>query len=92
MSSSQVPGTLTGRDPRLHPEYHTGETPDQERTVWSRIERDPQLPYRLEVGFISADKKQLGTLFDSKVEFKYVTVLRDDRKKFEQLAARPSSR
>jgi hypothetical protein len=83
LSSGKPPSALTGRDPLLHPEYRVGETGDREHLVWTRVEQEPQVPYRVEIGFISADKKQLGSLFDTKVEFKYVTVLREDLKKFD---------
>ena len=83
--SSTGTGTsaVTARDPRWHVEYKVSETEDRERTVWVR-EQDAEGGFRVEIRFLSAHKKRLGDRYESEVEFKYVSVNRNDLKKFDQ--------
>lgn len=74
---------LTGRDPRLRIDYKATETEDKLRTVWTRQERAPG-GYNVEVQFLSTSRKARGDRYEDYVEFKYVTVARDDIKKFEK--------
>ncbi len=74
---------LSARDPRLRVDYQASETTDKERTAWVREEKSPQ-GYRIEVSFLSAHKKRLGERFESEIDFKYVSVNRNDLKKFDQ--------
>ncbi len=86
MGHNLDPNAITGRDPRLHPEYKVAETNDRERTVWNRREKDPR-GFRLEIGFISTDRKKRGSQYEGQVQFKYVSVEREDLKKFDQVMA-----
>jgi hypothetical protein len=82
LSSSRGTGELTARDPRWRVDYKVSETEDRERTVWVR-EQDGE-GFRIEIRFLSAHKKRLGDRYESEVEFKYVSVNRNDLKKFDQ--------
>jgi hypothetical protein len=73
---------ITARDPRWHVDYKVSETEDRERTVWVR-ELDGE-GFRIEIRFLSAHKKRLGERYEEEVEFKYVSVNRNDLKKFDQ--------
>jgi len=73
-------------DPRWRLDYKASETSDRERTVWVR-EGDAEDGYRVQISFLSAHKKRLGDRFEEEVEFKYVTVNRNDLKKFDQSVA-----
>jgi hypothetical protein len=83
MGHNLDPNAITGRDPRIHPEYKVAETNDRERTVWNRLEKDPR-GYRVEIGFISTDRKKMGSQYEGQVQFKYVSVEKEDLKKFDE--------
>ncbi len=74
---------VTARDPRWRLDYKVSETEDRERTVWVR-EQDAEGGFRIEIRFLSAHKKRLGDRYQEEVEFKYVSVNRNDLKKFDQ--------
>ncbi|MBI1738676.1 MAG: hypothetical protein HYR58_05460 [Acidobacteria bacterium] len=78
------PGRLTARDPRLRTDYKTSETRDKMRTVWVREEKSPA-GYRVEVSFLSGDRKQYGDRFEEYVDYKYVSVGKEDLKKFDEI-------
>jgi hypothetical protein len=63
-------------------DYKVSQTEDRERTVWVR-ELDGE-GFRMEIRFLSAHKKRLGDRYEEEVEFKYVSVHRNDLKKFDQ--------
>ena len=84
LSSSQGPSELTGTDPRLRRDYKLAETVDKERTVWTREMQGSG--FSVDVGFISADKKKMGTQFEEWIQFKYVQVEVPDLKKFDHWA------
>lgn len=74
---------LTAPDPRWRRDYKVTETSDKMRNVWTRQEKVPA-GYRVEIQFLSASRNQFGGRFWEYVEFKYVTVVKDDLKKFDQ--------
>ena len=74
---------LTGRDPRLRIDYRATETKDKLRTVWTRQEKAAG-GYTVEVQFLSTSRMVRGDRFEDYVEFKYVTVVKDDIKRFEK--------
>lgn len=76
-------GVLTARDPRLRIDYRATETGDKLRSVWTRQEK-AAAGYRVEIQFLSASRKTLGDRFEDFIEFKYVTVAKDDLSKFEK--------
>ncbi|MBI3664239.1 MAG: hypothetical protein HY234_14470 [Acidobacteria bacterium] len=78
------PGRLTARDPRLRTDYKATETSDQLRTVWLRQEKSPA-GYGVDISFLSGDRKHYGSRFEEYIEYKYVSVAREDVKKFDQL-------
>jgi hypothetical protein len=82
--SSTGTGTsaVTARDPRWHVEYRVSETEDRERTVW--VKEEDAAGYRIEIRFLSAHKKRLGDRYEEEVDFKYVSVNRNDLKKFDE--------
>ncbi len=80
---------LTGRDPRLRIDYKTTETKDKLRTVWTRQEKAAG-GYTVEVQFLSTSRNVRGDRFEDYVEFKYVTVVKDDIKKFEKAVEQKS--
>lgn len=82
LSSSAGTSELTGTDPRLHREYKVAETVDKERTVWTRQEKHEG--YNIDMGFISADKKNKGEKYEEWVQFKYLQVSPDDLKRFDR--------
>jgi len=77
------PSGVTARDPRWRLDYKVSETEDRERTVWVK-QVDAASGYRVQVSFLSAHKKRLGDRYQEEVEFKYVSVNRNDLKKFDQ--------
>lgn len=76
-------GVLTARDPRLRIDYIATETGDKLRSVWTRQEKTAG-GYRVEIQFLSTSRKTHGDRFEDFVEFKYVTVPKDDASKFEK--------
>ena len=80
---------LTGRDPRLRIDYKAAETEDKLRTVWTRQERTAA-GYNVEIQFLSTSRKARGDRFEDYVEFKYVTVAKEDIKKFEKAVEQKS--
>jgi len=83
-SQMAMPGqVLEGTDPRLHREYKVTQTVDREQVIWMRQEKAP-LGYTINIGFISVPKRKAGQLYDSQVESKFVSVDRNDLKKFDQ--------
>ena len=74
---------MTGRDPRLRIDYKATETGDKLRTVWTRQEKSAG-GYNVEIQFLSTSRKARGDRFEDYVEFKYVTVVKEDIKKFEK--------
>lgn len=83
LKSAGSASALSARDPRLRVDYQASETTDKERTAWVREEKSPA-GYRIEVSFLSAARKRLGERFETEVDFKYVSVNRNDLKKFDQ--------
>lgn len=77
---------LTARDPRYRADYRPTETQDKMRTVWTRREKS-EASYNIEIEFLSSSRAQSGDRFGEFIEFKYVTVPRDDWKKFDQAFA-----
>lgn len=73
---------LTAADPRLRREYKATETADKLRTVWTRRE-EAASGYEVEISFLSTSRQQLGDRHEEYVEYKYVTVPKDEMKKFE---------
>lgn len=86
LKSAGSTSALSARDPRLRVDYQASETTDKERTAWVREEKSAQ-GYRIEVQFLSSPRQRLGERFESEVEFKYVSVNRNDLKKFDQAVA-----
>src|SRR5712692_2574785 len=81
---------LTAADPRLRREYKATETEDKLRTVWTRREK-AATGYEVEISFLSTSRQQLGDRHEEYVEYKYVTVPKDQMKKFDN-AVRSSSK
>jgi hypothetical protein len=73
---------LTAADPRLRREYKATETEDKLRTVWTRREKAAS-GYEVEISFLSTSRQQLGDRHEEYVEYKYVTVPREEMKKFD---------
>jgi hypothetical protein len=88
LSSPASGSGLTAADPRVRRDYKITETNDKMRTVWERQEKT-HAGYRVQIQFLSASRKQAGDRFGEFVEFKYVSVVKDDLKKFEQSVAEP---
>ncbi|MGH9532022.1 MAG: hypothetical protein ACRD2Q_06480 [Terriglobales bacterium] len=84
LKSSGTTTELSARDPRLRVDYRASETGDKERTAWIREEKSTP-DYRIDVTFLSASRLRLGERFESEIEFKYVSVNRNDLKKFDQV-------
>jgi len=76
-------GVLTARDPRLRLDYKATETSDKLRSAWTRQEKVAG-GYRVEIQFLSASRKSLGDRFEDFIEFKYVTVPKDDLARFDK--------
>ncbi len=91
LSSPASSSGLTASDPRLRRDYQATETRDKERAVWVRQEKSPA-GYRVDIQFLSGARKQYGERFWEYVEFKYVSVAKDDLKKFEQTAEKPEAK
>ncbi len=91
LSSPASRSELTASDPRLRRDYKATETGDKLRTVWNREEKAPA-GYRVEIQFLSGSRKQFGDRFEEFVEFKYVSVNKDDLKKFENAFASEGKR
>ncbi|MBI1750552.1 MAG: hypothetical protein HY234_13145 [Acidobacteria bacterium] len=83
LSSPASRSGLTASDPRLRRDYKATELLDKTRTVWSRQEKSPA-DYRIEIQFLSGSRQQYGERFEEYVDFKYVSVVKDDLKKFEK--------
>ncbi len=82
-SASSASTPAAGKDSRWKAEYKPASTVDGERVVWARnLEVDPR--FRIQVGFISASKARLNRRYDEEVEFKFVSVLKEDLKKFDK--------
>ena len=75
--------TITARDPRWRQDYKPTETYDKLRIAWTRQEK-VNAGYHVEIRFLSSSRKQFGDRFGEFIEFKYVTVLKEDLKKFDQ--------
>ncbi len=73
---------LTAADPRLRREYKATETEDRLRTVWTRREKTAN-GYEVDISFLSTSRQQLGDRHEEYVEYKYVTVPKDEMKKFD---------
>lgn len=73
---------LTATDPRVRREYKATETEDKLRTVWTRREKAGN-GYEVEISFLSTSRQQLGDRHEEYVEYKYVTVPKDEMKKFD---------
>lgn len=73
---------IAAPDPRQRRDFKVAETQDKMRTVWTRHEKAPE-GYELEVRLLSASRKQLGDRLEEFVEFKYVSVAREDLEKFD---------
>jgi len=82
LSSPASSSALTAADPRLRRDYKATETEDKLRTVWTRREK-AAMGYEVEISFLSASRKQLGDRYEEYVEYKYVTVPKDEMKKFD---------
>jgi hypothetical protein len=78
-------GELTARDPRLRVDYKPTETSDKLCTAWRRREKTAD-GYSVEIQFLSASRKDRGDRFEEYVEYKYVTVPKDELKKFDKAA------
>jgi len=79
---------LEARDPRWRADYKASQTTDRERTVWVRDE-DDERGFRVEVSFLSTERKRAGEGYQGHVEFKYVSVSKRDLKKFDQAMKPP---
>ena len=73
---------LTAADPRLRREYKATETEDKLRTVWTRREKSAN-GYDVEISFLSTSRQQLGDQYEEYVEYKYLTVPKEETKKFD---------
>jgi len=82
LSSPASSSALTAADPRLRRDYKATETEDKLRTVWTRREK-AAMGYEVEISFLSASRKQLGDRYEEYIEYKYVTVPKDEMKKFD---------
>ncbi len=82
LSSPASSSALTAADPRLRRDYKATETEDKLRTVWTRREK-AAMGYEVEISFLSASRKQLGDRYEEYIEYKYVTVPKDELKKFD---------
>lgn len=81
--------SLDSRDPRARYEYKAAETDDKMRVVWSKpaaVSND----FRVEVRFLSGSRQKFGGRREQYIEFKYVTVRKEDLKKFEKAFANES--
>jgi hypothetical protein len=81
---------LNAPDPRLRRDYKRTETEDKLRTVWTRREKTAN-GYDVEVSFLSTSRQQRGSLAGEFIDYKYVTVPKDELKKFDD-AVRSSSK
>ncbi len=82
-SANSATTPAAGKDSRWKAEYKAASTVDGERVVWARnLEVDPR--FRIQVGFISASKARLNRRYDEEIEFKFVSVLKEDLKKFDK--------
>ncbi len=86
ISSAEHGGPLETPDKRLRREYKVSETYDKERTVWKRGLKAPA-GYGIELSFLSTARQEFGARYETKVEYKYVSVAKEDLKKFEQAYA-----
>lgn len=82
LSTAASSTPLTATDPRLRREYKATETEDKMRTVWTRREKAAS-GYEVEISFLSTSRYQLGERHEEYVEYKYVTVPKDEMKKFD---------
>lgn len=84
LASPATSTALTAADPRLRRDYKATETEDKLRTVWTRREKTGG-GYEVEISFLSSSRRQFGERFEENVEYKYVTVPKDELKKFDDV-------
>lgn len=82
------PGAITARDPRWRADYKPTESLDKHRTVWTFQEKTEE-GYRAEIRFMSVSRERMGDRYEEYVEYKYLTVPREDLAKFDKVYARP---
>ncbi len=82
------PGPITARDPRWRADYKPTESLDKRRTLWTYQEKTED-GYRVEVRFMSVSRERMGDRYEEYVEYKYVTVPREDLPKFDKVYPRP---
>lgn len=80
-------GPVTARDPRWRNDYKPTETNDRHRAVWTRQIKTED-GYRVEIRFLSVSRERQGDRFEEYVEFKHVTVPKEDLENFDK-AYRP---
>ena len=77
-----APTQLTARDPRWRQDYMPTENIDKTRVSWSVSEKTED-GYRVEIRFVSVAKERLGERFVEYVEYKMISVPKEELPKFD---------